>query len=593
MKSTYLLFTFSLFLTLEASGNPCSLDGATKNCSGFKESDPPIRTLSDGTVIPNYAAILKKKSTTQQTKSSNQSAEYISTLTTKAGEAVSDVLNGYGDKISTTVQVSMLQYPLVDWKGIVEGKELSFTAFVPWPLDQKGAPSKAVKRSEIQTELKRLLGDYGFAALKSAYEKWPTIAKVSEDNQDPVQKKLMTVTPERKKHVSNLIAKTKDLLVQEILQGRDASKLSEPEKRAVSKINSIKVGDFDELKNEGACAGPVSQAFFNPMDHSINICPNFYNFPDSTIVSVVGHEMAHAIDACNSQFGVFSVDQSKVSKLSTKDPNAPSTDSKINENAEKLKLFGYLQYAAGRNLSPSSLPLDLLFPEEAIQYLKDAGCITETVSGTSLDSYFLKDSYECLIKNKKFQSNADMSAMIDKIIQIRTRERRDGYTTDLDREKNRKKLKDAFSKHPECMPGEDKSEMGEVMADYLGSRVLGEFLKNQPAPKDDAEKIAPLSFFASLACMDMNKKKTESKEETPYDILDEAYKDARKIYDPHPIAIERLEKVFMSDAHVREKLGCGKLTPTESCEHDYRKVKTTPTQQTKTTAPAVQSRGEP
>lgn len=572
--------SISLALAIAAPGSAgvdkCTLDGLTGGCKGFGENDPPLRTLKDGTLIPNYAAILKKKSALESAKENNESSVKIAERVTATGKAVSQVLNKYGSNLSADIHMSLLQYPLIDWKGIVEGKELDFDTIVSWPLTESDAKSQVVKRRAVREALEKALGPAGFMALKDAYALWPTVEKATQDANDPVQARLFNVTDERKKHVEGLLARTKQLLIAEIRQNRRDADLSPAERRAIQKIEVIKVTPYDKLKSEAACAGPVSQAFFNPLDHSINVCPNFYNFPDATIVSVIGHEMGHVVDACNSQMGVFAIHSDKVNALKSTKSGEVSNDEAINKDAKKSEVFNFLRYASGRNISPSSLPLELMWSPDAIQYMKDKGCIEETVAGTPLDAYFLKDSYDCLITNRKFQSTKDMSKLVDKIVQVRAREQRDGYTTTAGRDANRKKLLGAFGKHPECLPGNDKSEMGEVMADYLGSRVLGEFVKGQK-PSNADEEVASVSFFASLACMDKAKGKSKTGgEESAHDILEGAYADARKLYDPHPIAIERLEKVFLADAEVRKNLGCTKLTADQSCEHDYRKVKPAP-----------------
>ena len=557
-----MVYTFNSF-----AKDACTLDGITHNCKGFGEQDPELTSLPDGTYIPNFSALL---STKKEKKGSEQLQSALNKYSTTQSDVLETELN-FQDALKDIPEATLGRYAkqymsdhLSDLVSLIKGSSTQPFFEFPDPLSQSELPLKLkpFSGSALKLKLESTFGDH-MEQIKTAIKKWPSLGQTKEVLNE-TEKKLKTVTPERKAHVLGLIDGFKKTMINKITLGRELSKLSIAEKSNIDKIQTIEVTDPDKLIGEPICQGKVPNAFYSPTNHSINICPNFFNLSDATIASVVGHEMGHSVDPCNSQFPSYKVDRKKLESLVDPNNASKSTSPKINEDSGTYAMFLSL---ISDKAEISTYPFQLAYGDQALKTFQDLDVLTSGNNGTPFPNFVMKDVFDCEVKQNHFKniSDQELEASAKEITQSRQEEMGSAY----DRKADEARIVKAFKAYPECVGAgaDDHSQMGEVTADYFGSEVLGEFLKDQKL-KTPEEKLAPLSFFESISCMDRQKVKEKTEKKQNIDVISDAINDSRRSLDPHPIDIDRLEKVFLQNSSIEKALDCDpKTTKGTSCKH--------------------------
>src|SRR5262249_16729838 len=148
-------------------------------------------------------------------------------------------------------------------------------------------------------------------------------------------------------------------------------------------------------------------------------------------------------------------------------PNGDPID-EVTADDDRFVLFKQLS-ALSREPGEKALPLALASDPEAARYFQEKGVVVPAVKGVPFDSYVFKDTYRCLRDQQGFRgmNNQEIKTLAEEVVRSRASNRGHSYN----RAEDEKKIIQAFTAFPECTDVGKHSQMGEVMADYFGSKV--------------------------------------------------------------------------------------------------------------------------
>lgn len=131
-------------------------------------------------------------------------------------------------------------------------------------------------------------------------------------------------------------------------------------------------------------------AKFSPLDQTIRVCPQLMALPPETIVSVLGHEIAHSIGPCNSLSPVYKVDNHR-EKLSSKFDSL-AVDSLLSLH-EWTKIKTAIRNAKRASFGVFGQPIPDLF---RLFDLSSSGLIEQKVAGVPSNDYPFSDILDSL-----------------------------------------------------------------------------------------------------------------------------------------------------------------------------------------------------
>lgn len=575
MKFSFLFIPLLISLSLlakptekKAAPDACGFETLTNSCELFSPKKGDKIVLPDGTVIPNFSAIFKvgeKISFVAEIKKMEKKGEVEeSEKTRQRGQIVnllSDIPNTLMSQQFKTFFVDHFsEITIFMHKGQKED-----TMPLPWPIDNPGPNLIPVKHDEFIVRFVARITKPQFEKLE-ALQKEVILAQqilTRAEGSNKTLDSLKEVSPERNKYVTKMV-EFAQLRIKELITGSNPDrKLSSAESNAIKKIESIRFNNFQSevVKASPICAQSVPNAYYNPLDHSITLCPSIYSLPDTAVLSVVAHEIGHAIDPCFSQFPAYRVKADKLMALKKKDEESKKHEvSNDNEKFLTMLRLAKLTEFSDR----TAYPFELEVKEETVNFFLEEGILVKMSERVPFPNYVFRDVYECLKSPKGggFRSfdKAEMTKFAKDVSAVRVEYREPSYN----REEDEQKIINAFSQYPECQGADKKSHMGETVADWISARVVGEFLSGMHL-QSPLEKLGPIAFFGNLICM-QRFMATSDYISSAGPVLFGAFHDYKLSLDEHPASRERLEKIFLSDPNVRKVLGCTQ-PPAYSCKH--------------------------
>ncbi|MCB0404378.1 MAG: hypothetical protein KDD51_06300, partial [Bdellovibrionales bacterium] len=465
----------------------CTVEALTRNCEVFSPDGPLSIELSDGTIIPNYAARGKLREASpeqaaeeaidqrkknvaftkeQLTKKAKWNTEALAWLKKVNGGEKKPFSSTFHDYLAAHMDGAALAVFDDRPEGIV---------FLPWPPDKEGADVEAVPSKEAFQKLKELLGDEfetfdrltldaeNIARLKpepAVTARSKDIDKMMEENRNRIGSRLA--------HGKDLFAKVQAEMEKKLLNGRQYGDLSDHEKSLVDRIKSV---TFQYTEDPGSCSA-MPNAFYRKHDHTINVCTDFLLDPDTSLLLIFGHELAHAIDPCTSQFPLLKA--KKDAYLKWVDTKNGVFNADAIAKPEFLPVLRYLDTGFGQQGADylSSYPLALDFGEEAVQYFiqhPDKAPLEPQAAGVPAAAYPFKSVLACLADEKHDFKSTKSSTHADALARVK-QYRRDFLG--IDDPKGEQRILSVLKKHPECGVGGAHSEMGEAFADWMGAEIL-------------------------------------------------------------------------------------------------------------------------
>lgn len=523
-------FLFSIVLAVASAKPACTLDGMTDQCRFFTESNQSEFVLPDGTRFPNPAR--PGNPPIPQTQGGgygpfgSTDPKAMLEMTDQAYEAQTEILmtiseTGVNPKfaLAATNMVNLSMYGA----STAGSYPSSSTLFLPWPPWGERATTRAVSLADYKKEFIDKLTPEQKAVFDEQAAKVLRAMSAGAPKPD-APPPAPALSAERIKKVHSLADETKELLLSEMLRGRRYESLSADEKALYDKVQKIKMVDptNSSLQNNPVCQQQTPNAFYLTSDNSISICPNFYQYPNSVLVKVLAHEMAHSIDPCSCSLGHYSIDYQAASAVEDGAPRSELTQV-------------IMALSEGRFWA---------LPDRLKEKAISQGWIREHAAAIPPTRYPYKVSLSCL--EKRIDMLNATAADRQQMVRIQARAARaEGADPATAREQAARTAAKTFL-NPNCPlsggPGEGYailSQVGEVMSDAWAAKVLGRYLEENP-PKTDLEKKATIGFFAAGACSPTR----------PRGMV------AGSMGHNHPFPRERLDEIFLAEPRVQAALGC-------------------------------------
>lgn len=553
-----ILTTF--FLVIEASAKTqksvekpiCDSKVVTRNCDFFKErSDQSVINLPDGSTISNPLYDPSKNKEPELTAEDYRipfggGIDYDKILFDQ-----SEILDALADlPASTRFKLTFASFASTLAQNPNQNIEL------PWPPEDKNAKKQMVKRSELMAYLKEKMSTADYVRLKTLMQKQttPLQAKmqefarlqqksIEEQKKQSEEKNLMYDKRNKKKNrFKELFLSAREDVEALIRRGKKDGELTAEEKILINKVRTIEWRDPDspEVSNSTSCPGNAANAFYDPLSHTINVCPGQLFKSEAETMLFIAHEIGHAIDPCISRMDLWEVNQEKLKQL--------LHDSTLNPEFKTLLQDFMQEKITMVNFEPDLFISDLGNSKKLVE----SGILKKVEEGIEGQNYPFAKEYGCLVDRELIRENTPE----DVATFIKYHERFLGKTTKGSTfQKTLTRYNKALDKYPQCFKTlAPASQMSETISDMIGAVISEKYILENPF-KNEAEKVGALSF-AHTACRLNNSSPPESyAPELAEDGL------SGKNADPHLGNSERLEKIILNLPGMAKIYDCRRRVP--------------------------------
>ncbi|MSP19251.1 MAG: hypothetical protein EXR74_06745 [Bdellovibrionales bacterium] len=545
------------FAKASDEGKRCEFETLTKSCSFFDPDGPDKIMFEQGTYLPNLVAL--EKQATDQIFQSELNRKIASTEknTTKFLEIKQRLITLLADVSDSSLHPSFKFYlteNFMEFFDFLVGRDgiLKTKLEIPWPMNNP-IKAKLLSRKEIITTLNIVITAEQVDKLNLIYREMKVLVIYSQTNKlvSSNDDLIKLISSDRQKYVAKLFDFIQARITYLISYGKPEADWTESERQLIRKIKTVKLTALNsiELKNAPPCLSVQPNAFYSSKNHTINLCPTVYSLPDSSLLLIMAHEVAHAIDQCNSQFGTFEISSDKLVKLGEGLKGVLSRE--ISSDSEKKELLIVLM-EINKQSNMTAFPFPLIASPASIKYFVDKGVLKRELSGVISAKHPLKNVFDCLDRKQGFR-NADRSE-IKKLAVAVTLARGQYREPAYDALADQRQIIDAFDSYPGCLNPNKESQMGEAIADWIGAKVLGDYLTDTKLETDQA-RMGVIGFLAAGVCAERFVSVKESKP-TIIKILTTAMVDNGVFSDAHPSSKSRIEKIILRDSKVRKALGC-------------------------------------
>ncbi len=320
---------------------------------------------------------------------------------------------------------------------------------------------------------------------------------------------------ERSDKVNKVFEETRARVIKFLEKNRTADNSIEID----SMIERVKIIRMSENPHLAGCPN----AAFNPDEYKISICPNYYVAPELTLMKVLGHEITHSIDPCNS----LMLPQITRRSSTVCTPQG-CTQEIFKDPLEKIKVI---------KKNPFSKTISCLKQKNSVWAM-------------SPDDHV----YERHEREREHLRELDQKETLAE------------FESHLQSERV---MKDKF-----CSSKEGNSQLGESFSDWLSGEVIGEKvaeLENiNPASAAQRAKEA-LMVFPTTHCSNVKKpfndlrKKINTDFKCANNLAEVEMLESRE--DPHPFATARINKIFLAQPQIKKALKCSDDPGVIHCEN--------------------------
>lgn len=343
-------------------------------------------------------------------------------------------------------------------------------------------------------------------------------------------KKYRSLAEKELRRAESLFVDTKEKVIQLLEKRRTSTNKSEIDNMIQrvqrTRFASPKFGDkMDSLAAQG-CEMP--NAFYDPNENSVTLCPQFLNLPDAALVSALAHEIGHSIDPCAMTY----------------------TYSKNGDNTLELDPPAYL---GGLESTKSTPEVKAVFP----------------------DKNPLNDVIACLKSpaslGVKTPSQKEMLAAVDKMeSDLRNEMNVDEENGDLGDatmaafEDQRNTIRNSYQKYQNCSRFTNNGHAQEAFADWMAAEVIGEKI-SQIKNSEQARQYAfeSQAIFFSTGCENIKqatankiKNATGPNCEMFAEIMEKIKSLQAENVSTHPETAARVNRVILAKPELQKALGC-------------------------------------
>lgn len=327
------------------------------------------------------------------------------------------------------------------------------------------------------------------------------------------------VSEDQVQNLQNIANQVKKDLIAELRQGRSFEELSATEKSFEKKIETVKFlsPNHSRVVEEPFCLGRRANAFYDPLSHAMIICPRLAIESPGAITQFLGHELTHALSPCVLKNDIYRVNTAMlIQKRKELGILSPFKKSELDEMIRTAQSSGRVSLGADALHDPQSL-----FPP---------GSLTKEISGAEMADYPFKKAYTCFVKPP---------------FSFRTGQGTNPVSAEPFSQSNGKY---------EC---DSTNQMGEVMSDWMGAKLLGRYFDRNPQ-SSDRQLFAAFSIYYPQVCP-MPPPEVSVYTQGVNALMKKFGQTPKTNY---PSQDDRLTKIFMTEPSIRRAFGCEETTNT-------------------------------
>lgn len=525
----------------KALQSDCTANGLTQNCDLFKSFKGSVIKVLNG----KFKNPLKDSSST-----SDESATRLA--------SVQDDIEVFLKKTTRPVTSRRFRRALLEPK-VLSAIDHEDPVTLPWPPGSEKAKIRQVPYATFEKGYLNKLSSHDEEALQTLIER----AQASGVTKADARK----VSAKRIGQVAKLVEEARQSDLASVLKGRPLSALSSAEKTVYARLKTAKfIGmDHPDYEDNLDCDLDEFDSYYDSETHTFTICPAVYEYPDSNLIAILGHEIGHAGDPCTSQFKIYKVNQKKLNAYAKKVSKSDSTRRWALDHLAGTFLDNTITTDFARRLESPKL----------MDELATAGVLTLQTENIQPADYSLNSTVTCLVNKEGFRGNLSDP----RILAREEKEFLDDNNLQLPT------LSSKFTgQFPYCDPLDvhGTSHMSEAIADVYGTHALEDYFVHHP-PKTTAEKLAPFAdFYEELCTPQTNREKIvmasasdsgsdgEDKDSDEFQAGSFAAFSARIAaahtlsQDEHPGTASRINKIYLKSAKIRTAMGC-ETSPEGGC----------------------------
>ena len=548
-------------LAVEVSaGIRCDFKSLAKDCEKFRSNGPLFEMHPDGTLIPNPVATARL-SRDVRTRNLNMSEDpellkkraeltlnvrQLITLRTSSLEISQAAKDAISEMANDLVKNLYHQpSPIIMVPDSVKSDRPTLKAV---PFDMLPDFFESVGGADFRTNFSREIMQYA-AAWRQLNEGF---------TKEEIQELGPLFQPPHPSRVEALFSKVQQLVVEEIRAGRLDSDLSEAEKVAIRRVQTTKIFDPRHLSAahliQTRCNQAMGQnAAYMHNYHAIVVCPGVARMSDEALMEVLGHELAHPIAPCASQFGIYEVNEEAVQSLRKSAPlHIPF---KKSTDKERATLFDMISASK----KPSNFILGsflLRVPIEIVREFQEKGLIKIVTQGIDAKAYPFSKLSRCLSESSGIRTDTEKEIIeyVDQVVRERQKMMGDAYNAESDRSAMTKSL----TTYSGCFSPNGDPQVEEAFPNWMGVRVLGRAMKAKGSAYSADQLHRAIGWKIGLVCKAREMASRVENASSQAATAAEAKKTVERAEDAHPYEKTHLENFILADPNVRTALGCEK-----------------------------------
>lgn len=136
------------------------------------------------------------------------------------------------------------------------------------------------------------------------------------ENQD-----LPRPTKPQKERLKRIFDQAKEGLRKKIMNGVPEKNLSAERKNLLKRIENVGLLDPEDRPRDVGmrCSEDPYNAYYVHQNHSLSICDGYYQYPEESLIFILGHEIGHSIDPCKSKSSLYKVSHEYLDQKSQAD----------------------------------------------------------------------------------------------------------------------------------------------------------------------------------------------------------------------------------------------------------------------------------